>query len=215
MPWRWGHNGRHAGGAAGAVAAGDVEAGTQAIGRELLGAMGEHGARLGSRKFWSDQFIAWAMRDAGFKTELFRFIDVFPVLRTPEAVGAHLREYLERDEITLPAGLGMALAAGKLVPGKLAQMVTGQVEAMAGKFIGGRDAAEALPRLRGLWDAGIGFSVDVLGEACVSELEAAAYRQRYINLIEKLADEVRAWPPPPTAYAALEEDHLGPISTLR
>jgi RHH-type proline utilization regulon transcriptional repressor/proline dehydrogenase/delta 1-pyrroline-5-carboxylate dehydrogenase len=78
---------------------------------------------------------------------------------------------------------------------------------MAGKFIAGTDAASALPMLRKMWDQGLAFSVDLLGEACVSDEEAAAYQKKYLDLIQNLPGQVGNWP----ANARLESDHLGPI----
>src|SRR4029077_9901901 len=42
----------------------------------------------------------------------------------------------------------------------------------------------------------IGFTVDVLGEAVVSEAEADEYSARYADLLEKLARETREWTDP-------------------
>ena len=53
----------------------------------------------------------------------------------------------------------------------------------------------------------MGFSVDLLGEACVSDEEATAYQARYMDLVERLPSEVAAWPAKPL----LDQDHLGPL----
>ena len=50
----------------------------------------------------------------------------------------------------------------------------------AQRFIVGRDAADALPKLRALRQRGIGFTLDVLGEASVGDAEAVDYQQRYL-----------------------------------
>ena len=50
----------------------------------------------------TDRLMDAAMADAGFKTNLFRFIDVFPSLRTAEQVHQHLREYLYQPGVRLP-----------------------------------------------------------------------------------------------------------------
>ena len=34
-------------------------------------------------KFWSEKLMDWAMRDEALKVQLFRFVDVFPMLKTP------------------------------------------------------------------------------------------------------------------------------------
>src|SRR5690606_41560277 len=61
--------------------------------------------------------------------------------------------------------------------------------------------------LRRLWKEGIAFSVDLLGEPCLSDVEADTYKARYLDLIENLPKEVAAWEP----NERLESDHLGAI----
>ena len=41
---------------------------------------------------------------------------------------------------------------------------------------------------------GIGFSVDLLGEVCVSDLEAKTYPRKYLDLIGTLPKTTGAWP---------------------
>ncbi|MFN9973100.1 MAG: proline dehydrogenase family protein, partial [Phycisphaerae bacterium] len=77
----------------------------------------------------------------------------------------------------------------------------------AGKFIAGTDAASALPGLKSLWDDGIAFSVDLLGETCVSDSEADEYAKKYLDLIQNLPAQVAGWP----ANPRLESDHLGSV----
>jgi RHH-type proline utilization regulon transcriptional repressor/proline dehydrogenase/delta 1-pyrroline-5-carboxylate dehydrogenase len=180
---------------------------TLEIGSELLAATRAGGPGAFSKKFWSDKLIAWALQDEAFKVQLFRFIDVFPVLKTPAAIHEHLKEYLEQPGVTLPTGMSMGLKAGGIFKGTLASTIAGQVEGMAANFIAGRDVAAALPLLRERWDQHIAFSVDLLGEACVSHAEAAAYQQRYLQMLAELSDAATAWPTDPL----LETDHLGPI----
>ena len=149
----------------------------------------------------------WAMRDPNFKVQLFRFIDVFPMLRTSAQVHEYLRDYLSQPGVTLPAGIELGLKAGRLAKGLLAKTIASQITAIAGNFIAGADVTAALPALRRLWDEGVAFSVDLLGEACVSDAEARAYQRRYLDLIETLPAAVAAWPPQPL----LETDHLGAV----
>ena len=68
--------------------------------------------------------------------------------------------------------------------------------------------ASALPALDRMWRQGMCFSVDLLGEACVSDEEARLYRQKYLDLVENLPKRVAAWPAKPV----LESDHLGPVA---
>ncbi|HEY8667368.1 MAG TPA: proline dehydrogenase family protein, partial [Tepidisphaeraceae bacterium] len=185
----------------------DLEPATQRIGLEILQSARAHRDGRFSRRFWSDQLMQWSMKDPAFKTQLFRFIDAFPMLRTPEQIRSHLLEYLMQPGVTLPAGMSLGLKAGAIFQGTLASTIGGQIQSMAEKFILAESAAAALPKLRGLWDQSIAFSVDLLGEACVSDAEAAEYQRRYLELIEVLAEQTRDWP----ANPVLETNHLGAI----
>ena len=58
---------------------------------------------------------------------------------------------------------------------------------MAHRFIAGETPKQAVPRLRDLAHDGIAYTVDLLGEATLSEAEADVYAQRYAELIEALS----------------------------
>ncbi|HVX86002.1 MAG TPA: proline dehydrogenase family protein [Phycisphaerae bacterium] len=185
----------------------DLEARTRQIGRELLAASRASPDSALSRKFWSDKLLAFALQNDRFKNELFRFIDVFPSLKTPAAINQHLHEYLLRPDLDLPPGLAFALNAGNLLKSAQAAALTAQVQSMARTFIAGHSLEDALPTLAARWSQSIAFSVDLLGEAVVSHAEAAAYRARYDHLLDTLPAAVAQWP----ANPILDTDHLGPI----
>jgi Proline dehydrogenase len=67
---------------------------------------------------------------------------------------------------------------------------------MARQFIAGRNPHEVIATLRKRRAQKIGFTVDVLGEAVVSEAEADEYAAIYGDLLEKLARETRDWTDP-------------------
>jgi len=180
---------------------------TRQIGQELLDQGRQQRAGLFSSRFWSDQLMTWAMRDPAFKIQLFRFVDVFPMLHSSRQVHDYLVDYLNQPGVTLPGWMQLGLKAGGLAKGVFSATIANRISALAGNFIAGTDARSALPKLRGLWKAGIAFSVDLLGEACVSDEEARAYQRRYLDLIETLPGEAASWPP----AAVLEADHLGPV----
>jgi len=175
-----------------------------ALGRELLDRARARGGESGG---WREGLFDWVLRDPSFKVRMFRFIDTYPTLRTPEQVHAVLADYLARPGVTLPPGLGLGLKAGGLMRGALTKTVDRQVRAMARRFIVGESMDEALPRLRERWGERIAFSVDLLGEACVSEAEAREDRRRYRAMIAALPGQVASWP----ADERLERDHLGDI----
>lgn len=185
-----------------------LEDAIQRIGREYLKLAHKNRSGMFSAAFWSDKLMDWSMKDEAFKVQLFRFVDTFPMLKTPEQVHDHLVDYLTQPGVTPPPGIGLGLKAGGLLKGTMTKTVSGQITSMAEKFIAGTDAADALPQLKKLWSRGIAFSVDLLGEACVSDTEAHAYQAKYLDLVKNLPERVAAWP----ANDLLERDHLGPIA---
>jgi RHH-type proline utilization regulon transcriptional repressor/proline dehydrogenase/delta 1-pyrroline-5-carboxylate dehydrogenase len=178
-----------------------LEMRTLAIGRELLAAA----RAAGSSKLFSEKLMNYGMADAKVKTALFRFVDVFPMLHSAGEVHRVLHEYL--DGVKLPKMMAMGLMAGGLLKGAEAKVIGGQIEAMGRRFIAGRNLEEAGAVLRKQWEEGLAFSVDLLGEACISDAEAAAYQARYLDLIEQIAKVVGGF----EGNAILERDHLGAI----
>src|SRR5262249_52355181 len=147
-----------------------------------------------SGAFWSDKLMDWAMKDAGFKVQLFRFVDAFPTLRSADEIHEHLADSMAQPGVRPPPGFDLGLRAGGLVKGVAGKAIASQIGSMAGKFIAGTNAADALPKLHAIRRAGLAFSVDLLGEACLSDEEAAEYQRKYLDLIENLPREVGSWP---------------------
>lgn len=184
-----------------------LEPEVQRIGAAFLSAARTNTSGIFSAQFWSDSLMEWSMKDPNFKVQLFRFVDCFPMLRTPEQVYDHLVDYLSQPDVSVPPAIDLGMKAGGLAKGLFASTMTRQITGMAEKFIAGTDAASALSDLRKLWDRGIAFSVDLLGEACVSEKEAIEYQRKYLDLIENLPASVASW----KANPRLESDFLGAI----
>ncbi|MFN3198838.1 MAG: proline dehydrogenase family protein [Bradymonadia bacterium] len=188
----------------------NLESRIQAIGEQLFAEMKGETPGLFNKAWWSGQVLEWAMKDEGFKTEMFRFVDVFPVLQSPEEIARHIQEYLLRPGVKPPAVIKMALKGaglGKMATKVAAGQIAKNLEGMAKRFIVGTDAESALSTLKQLRDARQGFTVDLLGEATVSEAEAEAYAAKYLALIEGLADACADW----TQDETLERDDKGLI----
>ncbi|MBX3354773.1 MAG: proline dehydrogenase family protein [Phycisphaeraceae bacterium] len=177
------------------------------VGREMLDRARANRSGFLSAAFWSDKLMDWSMKDQAFKVQLFRFVDAFPMLRTPEQIHDHLVDSMSQPGVNPPPGFDLGLKAGGLLKGIAARTISSQITGMAGKFIAGTDAASALPKLKAIRKDGLAFSVDLLGEACVSDEEARAYQAKYLDLIEHLPKEVARWP----ANERLDRDHLGEI----
>ena len=91
--------------------------------------------------------MAWAMQDESVKVQMFRFIDVLPMLATSEAVTRHLHEYFDDVRQHLPAAvrLGLAVATPRSLAGR-AVAIAARRNAMghARRFIAGTNATEVL-----------------------------------------------------------------------
>jgi len=136
--------------------------------------------------WWQQRFLDWANEDPDFRVKLLRFVDVLPTLRTASSVADHVRQYFRGSgpEIVQTAS---DIAAQPVFRPILSRVIRQGVFAMARRFIVGASPAEALPALRELAQQGIGYTVDLLGEATLSDAEADAYLARYFTLLETLA----------------------------
>ncbi|GAB4336853.1 MAG: proline dehydrogenase family protein [Dehalococcoidia bacterium] len=142
--------------------------------------------------WWQERLMAWATQDPDFRTRLLRFVDVLPTLRTTGAVADHVRQYF-RDDAPGVVRLGSRVANRRLVRPMVSRVVRHGVFTMAGRFIGGATPEEALPRLRELVEQGTGYTIDLLGEATLSDAEADEYQRRYLELIEVLSTRSSGW----------------------
>jgi RHH-type proline utilization regulon transcriptional repressor/proline dehydrogenase/delta 1-pyrroline-5-carboxylate dehydrogenase len=188
----------------------DLDRATVALARRM--------AELGSGKeskvfhlsWWSEKMMDWAMARPAFKTQLFRFVDVFPAMTDDADVARHIDEYFEGHDVpaALRAGIGLAdrVPLGSRVEANVARR---NIERMARQFIVGQSGAEAVEGLRRLWDEGSAFTVDLLGEKTVVPSEADRYAGRVHELLSTLADAAAGWPESPDGV--LEHDDLGSL----
>lgn len=164
-------------------------------------------------RWWSQGVINLAMKDPAFKVQLFRFIDVLPALASDRAVVNVAEEYfgaMQSHVFGLQWGL-KALAATSVGAALTGKSIRHQVEQMARAFIAGGSVDEALPVLAGLWKDARAWSVDLLGEATISDREADLYRNRCLAAISQLAQAVKHWP----SSSLLERDHLGALPRVQ
>ncbi len=162
---------------------------------------------------WSQTLINMAMKDEAFKVQLFRFVDVLPSLRDDRLVARLAEEYFGESGVQifgLQWGL-KALSATAFGASLGAKSIRHQVEQMARTFIAGAVIDEALPVLERLWKDKRASSVDLLGEATVSEREADRYRDRCLETLARLGEVSATWPDVPL----LERDHLGALPRVQ
>jgi RHH-type proline utilization regulon transcriptional repressor/proline dehydrogenase/delta 1-pyrroline-5-carboxylate dehydrogenase len=155
-----------------------------------------------------DRAMELASRDAELRAALFRLVDVTPATRSLDDLARHLTEYLD-DVEERPASLDVAMRMAGNAPGRraLGAAAAAGVRHMAHRFIVGASPKDAVPTLRGLWDDGVASSVDLLGEATVTQPEADRYAARCAEALDVLADAYRRLPDRPQ----LERDASGPL----
>ncbi|HXH22297.1 MAG TPA: proline dehydrogenase family protein [Dehalococcoidia bacterium] len=163
-----------------------MESEIQALGRRLLEAARHREPLTLSPEWWQERVLNWATSDPDFRVKLLRFVDVLPALRSGRAVADHIRQYFRGPAPTL-VHVGSELASAPVFRPVVSQIVRRGVYAMAHRFIAGETPDAAVPRLRELAADGVGYTVDLLGEATLSEAEADVYLQRYSELIEALS----------------------------
>jgi RHH-type proline utilization regulon transcriptional repressor/proline dehydrogenase/delta 1-pyrroline-5-carboxylate dehydrogenase len=159
-----------------------------------------------------DKAMELASRDAELKAALFRLVDVTPATRSLDDLARHLSEYLE-DVDERPPSLDVAMKmagnpAGRRALGAAA--ATG-VRRMGHRFIVGATPKDAVPVLRGLWNDGIASTVDLLGEATVTQSEADRYAERCADALDVLADAYERFQGQPQANVSVKVSALTPL----
>src|SRR5262249_931570 len=168
------------------------------------------GPPLFSPAWLDDLLMGVSMADEAVKVQLFRFIDALPLLKTPESIARHLREYFTIIKHRLPGWMrfGLRLMPERGPAGRLlAWSAHVNARRLARKFIAGSNVAEPLVAVGRLRRRRMGFTIVLLGEATITESEADHYQGQYLELIAGLAREVNHWP----AIDPIDHDHLGPI----
>lgn len=180
----------------------------QKKGEEILKRMeSQSKVSLFSKDFWYGSIMDWSMKNEQFKTQMFRFVDVLPSLNSGTDVAKHLKEYFSEGGGELPSVFNVGLGIGSLAPSLMAGAIRKNVTQMAKMFIVGENPDEALPVLKKARKNKICFTVDILGEATLSEKEALEYQSKYLELIDWLAKDAQNWDEIPQ----IDRDHLGPI----
>ncbi|HEV2965576.1 MAG TPA: proline dehydrogenase family protein, partial [Chthoniobacterales bacterium] len=175
---------------------GGFQAEVERHGERIFELIDEHPEPLFSKAGFYQRMMALSMRDEHFKVQLFRFVDVLASLRRGTDIVQHLAEYFAdmRNGYTPLIRTGVLLA--KIVPWISGQALRWNVSGMARQFIAGKNPADVMKTLRKRRAQRIGFTVDLLGEAVVSEQEAAEYATRCLDLLEHLCRETRDWSDP-------------------
>jgi RHH-type proline utilization regulon transcriptional repressor/proline dehydrogenase/delta 1-pyrroline-5-carboxylate dehydrogenase len=187
---------------------GALEKETRQLARVLYRRAAEHKPSLFEPQDWIGRMIDWSLEDESLRVALFRFVDVLPSLDSAAEIGRHLREYFARVDHALSGlvFLAQALHAGWLV----APVVRHNVVRLARRFIVEEETGSLASVLQGLRQEPAAFTLDVVGEATVSDREANAMQRRYLDLLRRLALLVKEWP----FIAQIDFGSTGPIPRI-
>ncbi len=188
----------------------DIEALTHDYGREIFARLDQGGPLLFSPSWFHERLMEWTMGNEAVKVQLFRFIDALPLLHAPAEVNRHLREYLGEAGAHLPPWLRWGLRwlphdglVGRLV----ARAARGNAQRMARRFIAATTLPEVLEVTAQMRRRALAFTIDLLGEATITEDEAGRYQTEYLHLIEGLSRQVNQWP----TIDLIDNEPAGPL----
>ena len=164
-------------------------------GRGMFELVGKYPESFFSKAGFYQRLMTLSMRDEQLKLQLFRFVAVLPSLHTSGEIIEHLQEYFAdaHDSRKLSEFLEAGVRLAGIAPWISGPILRWNVSEMARQFIAGRNSNDVMRTLRKRRSQKIGFTVDLLGEAVVSETEADEYAARYLDLLEGLARETRDW----------------------
>ena len=184
---------------------------TQRYGRDLFARLEGDRPLVFTPRWFDDRLMEWSMDDDAVKVQLFRFIDVLPaILTSKEKISQHLREYLgiagERLPTPMRWGLNWLPQNGP-VAGIVSSAARFNATRLARRFIAGSNVSEALESIARLRRKNMAFTIDLLGEAVLTESEALHYQQQYFELVRGLCRTVNEWPD----IEQIDMDHQGPL----
>src|SRR5436309_6824083 len=168
----------------------------KAHGKRIFTLVDQHLESLFSKAGFYQRMMALSMRDEQFKVQMFRFVDVLPSLRKSGDIVQHLEEYFAGMRNGFAPVIRTGVRVARVVPWISAFILRRNVSGMARQFIAGKNCVDVMKTLRKRRARKIGFTVDLLGEAIVSEKEADEYAERCLDLLDCLARETRGWTDP-------------------
>ncbi len=166
-------------------------------GKAFFAAVRNEKASLFNKADWTGKVMDWCMQNEDFKIRMFRFVDVFPALKSGDSLQRHLREYFGEPDSDMPEvlrwGAQRVGMGGRVGTALLNRFISGNIRSMANQFIVGETPEEAIKNIVRQRKDGFAFVIDVLGEATLSEADAEAYVKTYLNLLEELGERQRGW----------------------
>lgn len=167
--------------------------------KEFFASISGEAPSIFNKGWWTGKVMDWSMKNESFKVQLFRFVDVLPYLNTSESLSRHIKEYFGGDDQDVPTvmkwGAKSAGLGGKLTGVLLNRTIRANLEGMAQQFIIGENVKDALKNIKKIRKDGFTLTVDILGEATVSEKEAEGFMEMYLELLGALEKSYKDWEP--------------------
>jgi len=158
--------------------------------------------------WWENRVMALSLADPDLKVQLFRFVDVLPMLHGPRDIRRHLVEYISESRKWSWMGHIPSFIPTWGFLGEFVRWITKlSASRMARKFIVGSTRKETISRVIGLRQQGFAHTLDVLGESTLTQSEANGSFEEYLLLIRDISDAMGKLP----ANPLLDRDAFGSI----
>ncbi len=177
----------------------------QQLARSLYRQAAQNRPSIFDTRDWLGKMIEWSLENESLRVALFRFVDVLPSLDSAADIGRHLEEYFAKVDHAFGGlvFLAQALHAGWL----LAPVARQNVTRLARRFIVDEQPGTLRAALEALRKEPAAFTLDMVGEATVSEKEAVATQERYLDLLRSLSSIAARWP----AVAHIDQGVAAPL----
>lgn len=177
--------------------ASDFETRVKQTGLEIFSTVEKEKPSLFKKDFWTGKIMNWSMQNEAFKTQMFRFVDVFPYLNRPESVARHIQEYFCRPDQDFPKTLqfGLKMVSPNSMTAKMAaKSISKNINSMGKQFIVGNNLQEAAPVMKKLRDKGFPWVMKILKEEVKSLKEEDEFVKQQIAFFDEFNEIQKNWP---------------------
>lgn len=136
-----------------------------------------------------DRLMAACMANENLRTQLLRFIDVFPVLKTNHSITQHFLSYVGplRKHFPTPIKQMLLLAHLPLAHHLISPLIIKFIQLFGKRFIVNTADLKTINQIgEKLRTQGYDITWDLLGEDVLTQEEAETFKNRYLSLIKQL-----------------------------
>jgi len=142
---------------------------------------------------WLDQLIKRTTSEEDFRIQALRFIDVLPSLKNDHELAEHLQEYFSDLQLPRFAEWGLKHSDQGWSTRIAAPTIRYTLRGLARKFMGGYKLHHAMSCISRLRHEQMNFTLDLLGEATISDSECEDYTNKYLEILCSLSEPVNNW----------------------